>query len=177
MLVSSPPLQAPSLALEFLVLNTTTMAALVPVASGTLRLVHGTGNLTSANIAGSGGDVAVQLDAAHWLKQASGGAQTASWRELEVTMAAACYFNKSALASVLLTRSAISLSTMADVFRSAIAKGLSDENRAEAASKRRCTILQHSFVPFVPQAPLISPSMRQASFATWTHGHQQCLFR
>ena len=128
------------------------MATLVPAASGTLRLVHGTGNLTIANIANSGGDVAVQLDAAHWLRKASGGAQTASWRELEVAMAAACYFNKSALVSVLLTRSAISLSTMADVFLAAIAKGLSEEDRGSVKAAL------HYFATFVRSVRSASPA-------------------
>ena len=69
-----------------------------------LRLLHGSGAPTAANIASSGADVVITAAAEHVLCLLSGGEREYSWRELEVAMATAAYFDKSALSSVLVAR-------------------------------------------------------------------------
>ena len=116
-----------------------------------LRLLHGSGAPTAANIASSGADVVITAAAEHVLCLLSGGEREYSWRELEVAMATAAYFDKSALSSVLVARSAVSLRAMAGIFRAALSAGLSTESRGNLKAAL------HYFVSFVRSARSSSP--------------------
>ena len=109
-------------------------AAIIADPEVDLSLWEGDGTDAEANINASGPGVKLRLGATHWLREASGGDDFVLWSQLELAVAAACYFDADALDSVKVADRALSPAAMAGVARAALNAGMDRSSKGSMAA-------------------------------------------
>ena len=99
-----------------------------------LELVAGDGKPTQANVDASAAGCPLKLVDTHWLKEAAGGVDRVLWAHLDAALLGALYFDVDDLDAVVLVNSALSLKSMAGVFRAALNNGLDRSSKGSMAA-------------------------------------------
>ena len=128
------------------------MAAVAPDHDVDLAVDAGDGSDALVNINAAGPGCSLKLHAAHWLREASGGCDAALWSHLDSMLKSALYFEADTLDTVLVIDTALSLPTIAGVFRAALNAGM------ERSSKGSMTSALHYLADFVRSQRASTPA-------------------